>query len=133
MIDIRVWRREDGLEVVAAGHAAYDTPGRDIVCAGVSALLFGFVSYLGGLCRPVPAEAMTAGAPAVSHRVGDGYLRVRTRRMSGADETAWAVTAAGLALIAEAHPTRVRLSPLPAPTGATSAPTGTVHPTEREV
>ena len=46
MIRIRVTRRDSGLEIFAEGHAGYAPVGQDIVCAGVSALLYGFVAYL---------------------------------------------------------------------------------------
>lgn len=106
MITITAERAGDGLEIVAAGHAGYGTRGQDIVCAGVSALLFGFVAYLEDRIAPA---ADTSEAPAILRRTSDGYLWVRTHRMSGADEAAWAVTAAGLSLISHAYPASVSL------------------------
>ena len=36
----------DGLKMTASGHAGFATTGRDIVCAGVSALAFAAAEYL---------------------------------------------------------------------------------------
>ncbi len=42
MIKIRVKRKETKItEIEVNGHAYYDDPGKDIVCAGVSAINFG--------------------------------------------------------------------------------------------
>ncbi len=117
MITVTMRRRADGLELTAAGHAGMAERGGDIVCAGVSALLFGYVAYVEGdravlsAWTPSVCEVFgRGGVGRVSRRMGDGELWVRTRGMRGADRAAWDVTAAGLALIADRHPDRVRLN-----------------------
>ena len=129
MIRIRVERRDDGLEISAVGHADFDTRGRDIVCASVSALVFGFLHYLkthtpsaatyereaspardrdGSGGRRLSAEDVLP--PLVEHRIEEGAIWVRTHGMNGIDEAAWMVTRAGLLLIARRYPDHVSLS-----------------------
>lgn len=84
----------------AIGHAGCGTAGRDIVCAGVSALLFGLAAYLEKMCE---AE----GLGHVEKREGEGSLSLRTRGMAGEDAKAFSVTAAGLELISHAFPEAV--------------------------
>ncbi len=130
MIRICVTRRADGLELTAVGHAGYAERGRDIVCAGVSALLFGFLRHLETHLPPAEADGAgdarpchdlgdsgdrrdiggRASPPSVESEVGEGSLWIRTHGMAGMDTAAWEVTRAGLSLIAEAHPSCVILS-----------------------
>ena len=105
MIHIRTLRRDDGLDMQAVGHAGQAPRGQDLVCAGVSALLYGFVAYLETLPPIATAEA---GAHLTCSQ-GDGVLRVSTRGLGGADILGWWVTEAGLRLIAEAYPACVTL------------------------
>ena len=129
MIRIRAERREDGLEISAVGHAGFDTRGRDVVCAAVSALVFAFLHYLrscapsaeaGSVERAPTGEGDGSGGryepldravlPTVDHRIEEGSVWVRTHGMNGADEAAWAVTRAGLCLIAREYPTCVAVT-----------------------
>ena len=129
MIRIRAERREDGLEISAVGHADFDTRGRDVVCAGVSALVFGFLHYLKTHApsaavyeREVSPARECDGSggrhtsfeeaipSAVEDRIEEGAVWVRTHGMNGIDEAAWAVTRAGLYLIARQYPDHVSLS-----------------------
>lgn len=50
MIDVQLdFKGERGLfTVTASGHAGYAPVGADVVCAGVSAILYGFLYYLSG-------------------------------------------------------------------------------------
>jgi hypothetical protein len=48
------------------GHARYDDPGRDIVCAGASAVTFGTLNALEGLLGVVPD---------IETDEGDGYVK----------------------------------------------------------
>ena len=105
MIEIKAVGWEDGLEVEACGHAAYAPRGADVVCAGVSALLYGYLAYL----RSVTGEDGEMRGR-VAFAEGDGYLRICTRCMKGCDAAAWAVVSAGLRLIADAYPAHVRLT-----------------------
>lgn len=108
MIHIQALRRGDGVEITAVGHAGQGTRGRDIVCAGVSALLYGLIAYL----EMLPPSATAEAGGEIPHLVcseGDGLLRVTTCGLGGADISGWTVTAAGLRLIASAYPTYVTL------------------------
>ena len=111
MICIRVLRRDGGLELTAVGHAEQAPRGEDIVCAGVSALLYGFIAYL----ETLPPIATAEEGGEVPHLVcseGEGLLRVKTRGLGGADLRGWEVTAAGLRLIESAWPACVALCDL---------------------
>lgn len=46
MITIQIQDRYQGYQLEARGHAGYDTQGRDIVCAGVSALIWTMGNYV---------------------------------------------------------------------------------------
>ena len=108
MIQIRVRQTSDGLKVTAVGHAGRGPRGQDIVCAGVSALLYGFIAYLETL-SPIATAEGGGECPQLTCSEGDGILRVTTRGLGGADTLGWHVTEAGLRLIASAYPTCVSL------------------------
>ena len=129
MIRICAERCEDGIEISAIGHADFDIRGRDIVCAAVSALVFGFLHYLkthapsaAAYEREVSPARECDGSggrhtsfeeaipSAVEDRVEEGAVWVRTHGMNGIDEVAWSVTRAGLRLIAERYPDHVHLT-----------------------
>ena len=107
MICIRITEGEDGLELFAHGHAGYAPRGQDVVCAGVSALLYGFVAYLEGLSPIATAESLDGETPHLEVGEGDGILTVKTRGMGGKDLDGVAVIQAGLGLIASCYPTFV--------------------------
>ncbi len=109
MILIRATRTENALDIRADGHAGYAEAGRDIVCAGVSALLFGLLAY------------WRERLPRIQQEVGDGSLRLTVPAPTPDDLIAWAVTATGLALLAAYHPACVRLEDL----STTAPPTST--------
>lgn len=106
MIVIEACRREGGVEIEARGHAGYSAAGTDIVCAGVSALLYGLLAYV-----EHAAEAASPGErPWVEWQEGAGWLRLRTGRFPGqADRLAAEVALAGLRKIQEAYPGYVTL------------------------
>lgn len=104
MIEIRVYPKGDGMVLSAEGHAGMAPRGRDIVCAGVSALLYGFAAYLESL-----APRGTEDCPHLECTEGDGILRLVTHGLGGAERQGWAVVAAGLRLIEESYPACVRL------------------------
>ena len=111
MIRIRVTRRDSGLEIFAEGHAGYAPVGQDIVCAGVSALLYGFVAYLRETLPIATAEDShpEGRAPLWEVSEGDGRLGVRTHGSDGRDKAALAPIEAGLRLIAACYPHHVTL------------------------
>ena len=109
MICIRITECEDGVELSAHGHAGYAPRGQDVVCAGVSALLYGFISYLEGLFPIATEKAARDGTPRLEVEDKDDVLRVRTYGMGGADTAGLAVIRAGLGLIASCYPSFVML------------------------
>ncbi len=110
MIRIRASHTADGLDIVARGHAGYAPAGQDIVCAGVSALLWGLLSYLESEVAAHVVGVPVSERPTVVYRVGNGLIRLSTRGMQGIDLAAWAVTAAGLELISTHYPHHIRLT-----------------------
>ena len=109
MICIHITEREDGLELSAHGHAGYATRGQDVVCAGVSALIYGFISYLEGLLPIATEKTPREGTPRLEVEDKDDILTVRTYGMGGADTAGLAVIRAGLGLIASCYPSFVML------------------------
>ena len=111
MIRIRVTRRDSGLEIFAEGHAGYAPVGQDIVCAGVSALLYGVVAYLRETLPIATAEDShpEGRAPLWEVSEGDGRRWVRTHGSDGRDKAALAPIEAGLRLIAACYPHHVTL------------------------
>ena len=109
MICIRITKGEDGLDLSAHGHAAYAPRGQDVVCAGVSALLYAFIAYLEGLMPIATAGNSDGKTPSWRVRDEDGVLTVQTRGMGGADLDGLAVIQAGLGLIAASYPAFVML------------------------
>ena len=71
-----------------SGHAGAGEPGRDLVCAALSTLMYTLIAAL----------------PGAEVTMGDGRCRV-----SGGEAGAYAVIAAGARLLAEAYPQFVRL------------------------
>ncbi len=91
------------MEMTAIGHAGYAPVGEDIVCAGVSALLYAFLTYLRDTaCTRVDRQ--------VAVEEGDGYLWVRCRGLTACDASALAVIETGLRLIARSYPTHVSIT-----------------------
>ena len=103
MIMIRMKWGEEGIALEAVGHAEHGAIGHDIVCAGVSALLYGLAAYL-----EEQAEACPTGH--VDRAESPGGLYLRTRGVKN-DEVAFAAIAAGLTLIARAFPRSVSFTP----------------------
>ncbi len=109
MICIRITKGEDGLELSAHGHAGYAPRGQDVVCAGVSALLYGFIAYLEGLAPIATAGVLEGDTLGWTAKDEDGILSIQTRGMGGADLDGLAVIQAGLGLIASCYPAFVML------------------------
>ena len=111
MIRIRVTGRDGDVELCATGHAGYGPFGQDIVCAGVSALLYGLIAYLTGN-SPIATAEGPHSCGLTSHtevREADGELWVRTHGTDGRVGVALEVTLAGLSLIARQYPAYVTL------------------------
>jgi uncharacterized protein YsxB (DUF464 family) len=107
---------ERGLAVMAEGHANFAPRGRDIVCAGASALLY---AYRAGLTALPSVKSLPLYATeTVEYRRGPGkfvYTDVAQDRflvisygLNREDERTWQVIAEGLRLLAEAYPRNVR-------------------------
>lgn len=95
------------MEVWAEGHAGFAAPGADIVCAGVSSLLFGTLTYL----RDYAAGGHGGAGARVDFAEGAGYLWYRTRHFCGGrDRIAAEMLAAGLRLVAQAYPEYVSVT-----------------------
>ena len=96
MIRIQVWRREEGMVLLAYGHADYDVAGHDIVCAGVSVLLYGFWSYLetqSRLCANGRVHAVE----------WEGSLYLKSKGFEGKDKQAWDVVREGIELLTQTY------------------------------
>lgn len=67
MINVRIYRRSDAFIIGyrVSGHAYYDDPGKDIVCAGVSAVAVGAVNAVEALTGIEPEAEMERGLLAV--------------------------------------------------------------------
>lgn len=61
------YNREDVISYEISGHALSGEPGKDLVCAGVSAVVFGLTNALIGI-----------GLDEENVKIDDGYLRVDT-------------------------------------------------------
>ena len=111
MIRIRVTEREGGFTVSAFGHAGYAPHGQDIVCAGVSALLYGLVFFLKGSLSIAtaggPCGAGECSSPWVEE--GDGTLTVEVTSPRPLYREALDLTVAGISLIAACYPAYVTL------------------------
>ena len=106
MLTIRVVRGPDGgvVTLCAFGHAGFDRRGRDIVCAGASAVVH----------TAVLGVTQAVGLPAAV-RAGEGYLELKLdseKRPQGLWERAQAVLEAailGVKEIARQYPRHVRV------------------------
>lgn len=90
------------MEMEAVGHAGYGPRGCDIVCAGVSALLFAYLRYLKELAPEIELAEVTWAQE-------DGRLWIRSRGFDGGDRRSLGVVEAGLRMIAHAYPAHLTL------------------------
>lgn len=69
MINAKIYRSNDGLitSFILSGHADFDEHGKDIVCAGASAVTFGAVNAV---------IALTNIEPLIDQGKDGGYLKV---------------------------------------------------------
>ena len=96
MIIIRLASNEERFKLVCKGHAGFDEPGKDIVCAAVTALCYALVESL-------PADKWRGG-------MYEGDIRIEVDCSQQSDERkAFEVIARGLKLIAESYPENIQL------------------------
>lgn len=101
MIHIQILEDGEDMEIEARGHAGVAAYGSDPVCAGVSALLFGYLAYAKSLLPE------TGGS--VEAEEGEGFLKILHRGLGVCGRQGWRAVEAGLRLIAETYPGAVRL------------------------
>lgn len=120
MITVRITDTADGVEIFASGHAGFAPAGQDIVCAGVSALVFGTMAYLSDTAN---AQRAAGRAAVCQPDRGTDWVWIMTRGYSdGMDRHAARQLAAGVRMMAEAYPQNVRL--LRQSVGAQASATG---------
>lgn len=83
MVTITITREQDGRirHFAVSGHAKYADPGKDIVCAGVSAVTIGAVNAIEKLTGLVPDAKMESGwlsasAPESGDPARDGQVQL---------------------------------------------------------
>lgn len=104
MTIIHTLRREDGFSVWANGHAEYAKAGDDdIVCAGISALLFSVLSYLECLSEKT-------GIGDLKYGWHEGDLIYHTEGFGGQDFFALDLLETGLKMLAERYPAHVKVN-----------------------
>jgi len=94
MVTITITRGQDGRirHFAVSGHAKYADPGKDIVCAGVSAVTIGAVNAIEKLTGLVPDAKMESGwlsasAPASGDPARDGQVQLLLEGMIAALES----------------------------------------------
>ena len=100
MIRIYYDQSEDGHELSIYGHANYESFGKDIVCAGVSAISFALMGYL----EQCEEEIEELDGPVVT----DGKMFIRCSGTKAID-AAFHMAVVGLRQIADAYPRHVEI------------------------
>ncbi|MBN2984842.1 MULTISPECIES: ribosomal-processing cysteine protease Prp [Cohnella] len=77
MITVNIFRKADGRieRFAVTGHAKYADPGRDIVCAGVSAVTIGAVNAIEKLTGLVPDAEVVSGFLSATAPAGEDEER----------------------------------------------------------
>lgn len=101
MIQVDVWRGDKQLTVYAHGHAAYAEVGKDIVCAGVSSLLYAYSLYL-----TARGKLRDGYAKIESERGGEMLIEIH--QLEDKDVVAWEVVRGGLELLAREYPLHIK-------------------------
>ena len=106
MTHISCGRDREGFTIEAAGHSGYGESGRDIVCAGVSTLIFTTYYYLrklqdGGYIERLE-KSETDGFVSISARCAEGGQKYMT--------AAFEMALTGLAMLAENFPRYVTIT-----------------------
>lgn len=99
MINIKVSGSVYHMEMEIKGHAGYAEPGKDIVCAGVSAIAFTLCGYL----LEVDAKARTE----IDEKTG--HMHIKTEENNSLIRNAFEMAEVGLAQIAQAYPEHVTI------------------------
>ena len=94
---IEVSRTESG--IIIKGHAGYSEPGKDIVCAGVSALVQTLIQSV---------EELTDDK--ISYSVYPGFTYIKFRNLSEKSKTLFDSFFIGVSMIAEEYPDNVRIA-----------------------
>lgn len=94
MVTITIVRGQDGRirQFAVSGHAKYADPGKDIVCAGVSAVTVGAVNAIEKLTGLVPDAKVRSGwltaiAPESGESAKDGQVQLLLEGMVAALES----------------------------------------------
>lgn len=96
MIVIRLASNEEKFKLVCKGHAGFDEPGKDIVCAAVTALCYTLVESL-------PADKWQGG-------MYEGDIRIEMDCSQQSDERkAFDVIARGMKVLAANYPGNIQL------------------------
>jgi uncharacterized protein YsxB (DUF464 family) len=94
MIELR--RAPGGLTI--SGHAGYAPPGRDIVCAGVSALVQSFLQSVAELT-----------GDALRYELSPGFVQIRYGKLSEPSRVLLASLLIGMRMLSEAYPQYIRI------------------------
>lgn len=94
---IEVSRTESG--IIIKGHAGYSEPGKDIVCAGVSALVQTLVQSI---------ENLTDDK--IHYCISPGMAHINFRNLSEKSKTLFDSFFIGVLMIAEEYPDNVRIA-----------------------
>ena len=95
MIRVRYRRNEFAHSILVAGHAGYSSEGNDIVCAGVSAVVYALLGFLHNV--PDRKERLTAS-------IDSGETMIFWRGVSEDITAAFHMAVIGLAQIARKYP-----------------------------
>lgn len=105
MTHISYGRAGEGLYIEAAGHSGFAESGKDVVCAGVSTLIFTTYFYL----RKIQSEGYIEQ---LEKREADGFVSIFARCAEGEQKllnTAFEMAITGLEMLAESYPHNVTI------------------------
>lgn len=106
MITVTVNRKADTLSLCVAGHAGYAAPGKDIVCAAASILVYTAAE----LALDMERRGQLRRAPVLNLKPGDAEIRFvpdafeRQRAETGLETVGY-----GFALLAKKYPRCIRV------------------------
>lgn len=100
MTEITYGKDGAGFYIEAAGHSGFDIAGRDVVCAGISALIFAEIDFT----RETESAGYIEKRTVITH---DGFAYLHVRPREGKEDTlagAYGVLRSGLRLLSESYP-----------------------------